>query len=230
MSFEWRRGQNQLYAGEELIGELCVDLPDKAVIEDSAVDQIKPGVFRIDLSVLVKEPVEQFRLVLEFKAHYQADWAMIPAVSYNGNHWGRGNEPKGFTKDGIPWAFSYSRASVPGATYSEGSRWAVGLFGDLRASDAPFSCSLLPEQEQVVHRLIWPEEESPDTYYMKNRYQEGFQRQISLDAGARFKAGAYLVAAEVRTPKLSYGHLLDFAWEVNYHRQKPWYSRKSCGA
>ncbi|MGB4267414.1 MAG: hypothetical protein WBK00_10420, partial [Limnochordia bacterium] len=91
MSFEWRRGQNQLYAGEELIGELCVDLPDKAVIEDSAVDQIKPGVFRIDLSVLVKEPVEQFRLVLEFKAHYQADWAMIPAVSYNGNHWGRGN-------------------------------------------------------------------------------------------------------------------------------------------
>lgn len=223
MSFEWRRGQNQLYAGEELIGELCVDLPDKAVIEDSAVDQIKPGVFRIDLSVLVKEPVEQFRLVLEFKAHYQADWAMIPAVSYNGNHWGRGNEPKGFTKDGIPWAFSYSRASVPGATYSEGSRWAVGLFGDLRASDAPFSCSLLPEQEQVVHRLIWPEEESPDTYYMKNRYQEGFQRQISLDAGARIKAGAYLVAAEVRTPKLSYGHLLDFAWEVNYHRQKPWY-------
>ena len=76
----------------------------------------------------------------------------------------------------------------------------------------------------MVHRLIWPEEESPDTYYMKNRYQEGFQRQISLDAGARFKAGAYLVAAEVRTPKLSYGHLLDFAWEVNYHRQKPWYS------
>ena len=94
MSFEWRRGQNQLYAGEELIGELCVDLPDKAVIEDSAVDQIKPGVFRIDLSVLVKEPVEQFRLVLEFKAHYQADWAMIPAVSYNGNHWGRGTNRK----------------------------------------------------------------------------------------------------------------------------------------
>lgn len=191
---------------------------------ESCVVQVKPDVFKISGTFLIAKRIDSFQVTLDFQAYHRAEWAMIPAVSYNGNQWGTGNEPKGFSKDGIPWSFSYSRVSVPGATYSEGSRWAVGLFGDLGATDAPFSCSLIPEEGMTIHRLIWPEAEGPVSYYIKNKYQEGFQRQISLEAGAKFQFSAYLVVAAVDLPKMSYNHLLDYAWELYFHRQKPWFS------
>ena len=67
-------------------------------------------------------------------------------------------------------------------------------------------------------------EEKPLLYHGKNRYLEGFQRRINLEGGVRFRIGAYLVAAEVHTPKHSYDHLLEVAWELHYHRPKPWHS------
>ena len=224
MSLQWCHESDHLYSGTELIGELLLDISSGVILHNSAVEQVKPGVFKISKTFLATEQTDFFRLVLDFKAHYGMNWAMIPAVSYNGNNWGRGSEPKGFVTDGKPWSFSYSRASVAGATYSEGPRWSVGLFGDLNGTDAPFSCSVVPSGEYTVHRLIWPEEEGPSTYFQKNRYQEAFQRRISLAAGAEFRICIYLVTAAVQKEKLSYTHLLDFAWDLNYHRQKPWYT------
>ncbi|HHX01973.1 MAG TPA: hypothetical protein GX739_04795 [Firmicutes bacterium] len=223
MVFEWCHESQQLYAGDQLIGELCLDMPAGVTLQDSAVEQVQPGVFKISKTFSSNEQIESFRLVVDFKAHYRTSWAMIPAVSYNGNHWGKGGEPKGFIKDGTPWSFSYSRVSVAGATYSEGANWSVGLFGDINSTDAPFSCSLIPGDTHTVHRLIWPEEEGPCTYFQKNKYQEAFQRMISLEAGSEFRICVYLVVVAVHTEKLSYDHMLDFAWNINYHRQEPWY-------
>lgn len=222
MSFRWDHESDKLYYGDQLIGEL-LDNVAKSETLNSDIEQVEPGVFKISKEFMITDKSESFSLTLDFKAHYNANWAMIPAVSYNGNNWGRGAEPKGFTRDGKPWSFSYSRMSVPGATYSEGNQWSVGLFGDLGSTDAAFSCSLIPSENYTIHRLIWPEEEGPYTYFQRDKYQETFQQTINLEQGSEFKICVYLVAAPVHTEKLSYDHLLDFAWKTNYHHQEPWY-------
>ena len=57
---------------------------------------------------------------------------LIPGVSYNGNGWGRGREPKGLCREGEPWIFEYRRTSLPSCTISENETEYMALM----ASDA----------------------------------------------------------------------------------------------
>src|SRR5205807_2136495 len=63
----------------------------------------------------VKEAVLLFEAITLFEPEFY----LIPCVSYNGNQWGTGNEPKGLERDGIPWVFAYDRTGLPAATFSE---------------------------------------------------------------------------------------------------------------
>lgn len=225
MGFRWESDLNNrtLYYEEQLIGELEIHAGSGMHLSLCDIDEVDSGIFRILLEFLIDTDRYPYFLNLDFKAAYQSQWAMIPAVSYNGNHWGRGSEPKGFIKDGKPWSFSYSRMAVAGAAYSEGDTWCVGLFGDLTGSDAPFSCSLIPETDTTTHRLIWPEEEEPLTYYRRDHFNPGFQHNLQLTVGETFRICAYLVIDQIEQERVSYQKMLDFAWQLNYHEQKPWY-------
>ena len=70
---------------------------------------------------------------------------VIPAVSYDGNGWGRGQEPKGLydsaDAEQALWVFGGDRCSVPACTISEDARCAVALHG-VPADAAQSGCAL----------------------------------------------------------------------------------------
>ncbi len=226
MSYRWedRGNYSLLYYGQELIGEVSVTIADGMECSALKITEIETGIFEIIQEYHAEVDQDHFALDFDFISSYQSQWAMIPALSYNGNDWGKGKEPKGFIKDGVPWSFSYSRMSLPGGTYSEGQKWSVGLFGDIEQSSRMFSCSLIPKEDATIHRLSWPEAEYPETYYQRDKYQAGFSETIKLKQGETFKACLYLIVNPVEVPKLSYDKFLDFAWKNHWHQQEPWYS------
>ena len=52
----------------------------------------------------------------------EASFTMVPAVSYNGNGWGKTPEYVGDrAEDGTPWSWASHRVTIPSCTYSENS-------------------------------------------------------------------------------------------------------------
>lgn len=168
--------------------------------------------------------VARLRLTLDFTAAHRATYSLIPAISYDGNTWGSGKEPKGFVRDGVPWSFAWHRGSIPGATYSEGGPWSVGLFAAPPIAPCGLSCSLIPDGEHTTHRLIWPEEEQPLRYCARDEYAPGYAGELNLAAGESFAVSAYVVVAPVTRPRSAWRRLLDVAWEQNYRTPQPRYA------
>ena len=222
--FRWEKsnGKRTLVSGEQQIGYL---LPDSipGIRSKDKIEQISEGVFRITrTSKNVSDlRLDSVRLTLDFIHSDSTTYHMIPAVSYQGNEWGRGEEPKGYKKDGTWWTFSYSRTAIPGATYSEGGKWAVALWGEPDSLNTPFSCSLMPEGKQTGHRLIWPEEEMPLTYKNRDAYGPGFKGNLSLDPGELFMVSAILVVTPVLPKHEAIKVFLAKAWEILPHPAIP---------
>ena len=151
----------------------------KSIKAHDQITELEPGVFEWKRTFMIKgeKPSPNTRLLMDFMANYNSRFTMIPSVSYNGNNWKTGIEPKGYiTDNGIPWSFAYHRTSVAGATYSENENWTVSLFGKSEHLESGFSCSLIPKTDATIHRLIWPEEEQPSVYFSKRRpnfYKKG---------------------------------------------------------
>ncbi len=187
------------------------------------ITRLGDGVFRITREVTNRsgKQMDSLRLTVDFVHPVRASWLMIPAVNYNGNEWGRGLEPKGFKKDGTWWSFSFSRTSVPGATYSEGDRWAIALWGELDGKLTPFSCSLMPEDSITIHRLIWPEEEMPLVYSNRDRYSPGFRNNLVLANGEKLTLSAVVVATPVLPDHAAIKTFLGKAWELIPHPEIP---------
>jgi hypothetical protein len=150
---------------------------------------------------------------------------LIPAVSYNGNHWGGGSEPKGLIDTaggaGQPWVFGGDRASVPGCTISESDGWMVALYG-AEQDAAASGCSLAPiegpaPRTGIVHRLYWPLEEGPRTYVARDRYAPAVRSMLRLAPGEACSRTFYVVIAPAPTPRQGYAAVLDDAWARCYH-------------
>jgi hypothetical protein len=178
------------------------------------VVEVQPGVFEWTRSFTFSGQgyVQPARLTMEFEAFYKSGYNLIPAVMYDGNGWGSGKEPKGFRKDGQPWTFAYHRASVAGATYSESDAWSVGLFSRPGQLPCGFACSLDPGPEKTVHRLVWPEEEAPLVYAMRDVYSPPFHEDLRLSRGQTVVLKAWIVAGPLVRPKHGWHALLDAAW------------------
>jgi hypothetical protein len=187
------------------------------------VREVRPGVFewRRTFTYDGNDHVRPVRLTMELEALYASRYNLIPAVSYDGNSWGKGLEPKGFVKDGLPWTFAYHRSSIPGATYSESDAWSVGLFSAPGQVLGGFSCSLEPGQDRTVHRLVWPEEETPRVYSMRDAYQDAFRGDLRVSRGQTVELKAWIVVAPVTTPRHGWHALVDAAWALNVRPVKP---------
>jgi len=164
------------------------------------------------------------RLKLVLVGDFRATSTMIPAVSYDGNHWGGGQEPKGYERDGVPWSFAFHRVAIAGATYSEGPRWSLGLFGDTPAAACGLACSLIPGPDHTTHRLIWPEEEQPLRYCERDKYAEPYAHALTLQPGETFSVTAFVVATPVTRPHTAWRRLLDEAWKLKWQPRRPIYS------
>ncbi len=111
-----------LYANEEKIGE--VRLTGFGLVQVQEIcTELSPGIYRwtAEAPTNLDGSIEAPPMAWSFSTSYPTDYHMIPGVSYNGNQWGTGLEPKGFTQDGVPWRFAFHRTAVAGGTFSAGA-------------------------------------------------------------------------------------------------------------
>ena len=151
---------------------------------------------------------------MDFSVPYRMTYGLIPAVSYNGNPWGTANEIKGFSKDGKPWTVAYHRVGVCGGTYSEGENWSVALWAKEGFTGA---CALIPRESGVIHRLVAPEEETPQVYIFRDTFTGPFEAVLGLEESQNYRITAFLLVRPNYQPRFGWHRMLDEAWrQHNY--------------
>ncbi len=140
-----------------------------------------------------------FKLILEAVTAFKPTRYLIPCVSYNGNYFGEGHEPKGMIceETGTPWIHSYDRTPIPSCSVTETKEVAFAMFASANDKDSMVSSvSLCPADDgRISHRIYWPVTEAPFTYCDNDKYSERLDTYITLDDGESFKATAYLLCS-----------------------------------
>lgn len=153
---------------------------------------------------------------MELRTSYLPDFTMVPGVNYNGNGWGTFCEYTSDRYHGEPWQYGWHRASVASMTWSEtgidGRRVGTALFG---AEEDNNSCQLFEENGEEVHRICWPEQETPKALYLYRLAQAWHGR---MDPRKSFSA--WIVIEENGAEKRGYARALDAAWKINDRPRK----------
>lgn len=137
-------------------------------------------------------------------------FTMVPAISYNGNGWGKVPEYVGdFAEDGTPWSWASHRSTIPACTYSENEHISIALMAEPNSNSA---CSLYKVDEGKKHVLIFPEEEKPKTL-MRHFWEGPFEGTME----PRCDFEGIILAVESDGGKHRYKCLLDFAWRYYGH-------------
>ena len=125
-SYRWQQQGEQLALvdGTTLIGTIQTEIPASLQSQFES-EQLDAKTFRLTCRLTATETGPAQRISIAFSHQEQADWWMIPAISYQGNPWGRGQVRIGAYEDGTVRSYSYRRTPIPGAVYSEGTRYAV---------------------------------------------------------------------------------------------------------
>jgi hypothetical protein len=220
-TFYWQTEKDGMYllsAEKTIVGQLLDDKPEGMDISDE-ITRLDSSTFRICRRYTAVREIDSVSLSLDFRHHSRSNFWMIPAVSYNGNQWGRGKEPKGAAENGQWRTFSYQRTPIPGATYSEGDRFAVATWSNTPNGEYyGFSCSLAPEESQTTHRILWPEEELPTVYSDRDRYANGYKKHVRLKKDDTVSLTLYLTVSAVEPDHRAMHHFLRRAWE---YAEKP---------
>lgn len=214
--YYWKNQDNAmvLMSGKTLVGKLSPSVTDGMSRTDQ-IEKIDSSTFKITSRYTALKDMETVRICLDFVHQSEAGYWMIPSVSYNGNNWGRGKEPKGAQQDGKWRTYSYRSTPIPGATYSEGNRFTVAMWSDIPQNEKEsISCSLIPEKQTITHRLIWPEEEMPVMYAARDRYKPGYQKQEKLTKGDTVTLTAYLCVSDIEPHHYAMRHFLKEAWTL----------------
>ncbi len=204
----------QLYYADSFVGELAFEQTPNVIYTD-AIERLDNQTVRIVRTFTATEDVDSVRLTLNFCHTSPCAYAMIPSVCYNGNHWGLGKEPKGFQTDGAWHTYSYRRTPIPGATYSEGEKFAVAMWGETPMSEEEaFSCGIMPNNHHTVHSLITPEEEQPFCYVGKNVYETAYRKHLSLRKGETKQLVAYIHVTPISKSGYNISSFLDKVWSL----------------
>lgn len=216
-AWRWRRqdGTPRLLAPDNSpAGHLAETAPDGVAVS-GRIETLDGATFKIVRHFTARRDIPDARLTLAFVHHSPAAWWMIPAVSYNGNHYGRGKEPKGAARDGRFRTLSFRRTPLPGAVYSEGGRFAVATWGDApKTGRESFSCSIEPEARHTAHRMIWPEEETPFVYCARDKYTTGSIKPAALKKGESITLTLYLNIAGIEPDHAAIRHFLRQSWRL----------------
>ena len=214
--YRWEKesGGMALKEGENLVGLYQV-LPVEGITHKQTIEKLDDHTYKIINRFQVLEDMDDVRLEVRFANLSEAGFWMIPSVSYNGNEWGRGGEPKGAREDGEWRTVSYRRTPIPGAMYSEGEKYAVATWSDVPASAREdFSLSLQPEETQTSHCYVWPEEEMPLTYDGRDHFAPGYKSSLSLKKGEKVTFPVYIHVGPVQEGHKALRPFLDKAWEL----------------
>lgn len=138
-----------------------------------------------------------FQCALYVQTAFVPGHYVIPAVSYNGNPFGTDNEPKGLSRDGAAWVFSYQRTAIPACTVSENAERFFSLFAG--ETLPPCACCLQKNADgTMTHGILWPDIERPLTYSAKNHYTEASEPTMTIGAGERVTVIACLLSGVPR--------------------------------
>ncbi len=157
------------------------------------------------------------KVVFESVTEYAPTKYLIPCVSYNGNKFGDGLEPKGMIceKTGEPWIHSFERTSIPSCSLTETKDVCVSLFADALDKDSMVSSvSLRPVGDRISQRIYWPVTEAPFTYYANDKYNEPLHTYITLGFGETFTSSVYMLAAVPMWENFGICQTLDRALEL----------------
>ncbi len=179
------------------------------------IEPVGTGLYRISVGYIAEVESDSAFYTLDFIAPQQAGWWMIPSVSYNGNHWGRGLEPRGARTDGGWYTYTHRITPIPGITYSETPEYAIALWAEAPRNDrGNFSCSIMPDTASTVHRLMWPEEEMPVMYCARDKYTSGYRVPGHVAAGDTLTMTAYLSVTPVLPGHRAQHKFLTEAWNM----------------
>ncbi len=166
--------------------------------------------------------------VFEMEELYHADRYLIPCVSFNGNEFGNGKEPKGVECEGKPWIFAYDRISIPSCSVTENKKYAAALFvSSTDCNSMRSSCSVLYREGRYIQRVIHPEKEYPYTYSSKDLYEREYNRYAELLPGQEFELEMYIYIGTPMWKNFGVAGLLDEVLEMteNNYAKQPEYEK-----
>lgn len=212
----------RIFSGDDLIGTFQ-PYPAKRVEVVDTLKEVEPGLFEWQREFRAKEAVFGALLTMDFVVSHPMNYGLIPAVSYNGNPWGPGQEIKGFSFEGKPWTVAYHRVAVCGGTYSESNDWSVALWA---REGFKGSCALIRGENGVgvTHRLVAPEEETPRVYSLRDEFSGPFETTLDLAEGETYVIKASLWVRPNHQPLTGWREMLDAAWRQHNYVHRPRHS------
>ncbi|MDR2704888.1 MAG: hypothetical protein LBC02_03830, partial [Planctomycetaceae bacterium] len=212
-NFRWQNGV--LYFENSVVGKLSGEMTGGIAVVSEKISPLGDNTFKVVRIYKAEKDVDNARICFDYVQNEKANWWMIPAVSYNGNQWGSGKEPKGAEENGVFRSFSFRRTPIPGCTYSESDQFAVAVWSDNpKLEPQHFSCSIMPEKTQTTHRIILPEEEMPTNYYNLNRSKPGYRKTLNLKKNETVTLTLYINVNPVEPNHTAYRYFLKKAWEL----------------
>ncbi len=121
------------------------------------------------------------------------EW-FIPCVSYSGNRFGDGMDPKGLLYQGEPWVIPSDHMGIPGCTAVMGENGCSVLF--LTPDAVGSAASLEFEADAIIQRVFFTHIEYPKAYLEKFRYGDAVLNEIFLPPGESKTFRAYLFLGE----------------------------------
>lgn len=223
LNLKWHN--NDLYSNSIKVGSISEILP-KGLSLDRKIQLIRDGFFKITNVITADTDLDSISIKFSFIHDATPTYLMIPCVNYNGNKAGKGNlEPKDFIENGVVRSFEYKRMSIPGATYSESSKFAVAMWGveQKDITDLNFSSSLYPQKKYVLHTLIYPDEELPNSYSGRDKYSKGYKNYLNLQKGDSIVISFYIYVGQKLPNHTAIHPWLDFVWETanNFYYSVP---------
>ncbi len=160
-------------------------------------DQIKKEENVVLISRLIKnisDTAISFIPAISVQTKNALDGWFVPSVSYSGNHFGNGMEPKGLLYENEPWIFPSDRMGIPGCTVVMGNQGCSALF--LSNKDIRSACSLEIKKNSVIQRVFFTHIEYPKAYLEKFRYGEAVLNTVTLTPGDNISVCAKLFLGE----------------------------------
>ncbi len=189
------------------------------------------GLFKITRSFTNLENNERkLKFLFDASPLFDVNKYLIPSVSYNGNEWGEGKEPKGMYADnGEIWVHPYDHTTIPSCSLTENKEQAFSMFVSTETEESTVSSvSVFKDNGRYGQRILWPMNEAPYTYFENDQYREAFETFITLNKNETFTAAVYLLLSTPRWENYGIADTIDLIPSLFPFKNKDGSDRRPC--